>query len=255
MFFEESFIFFPTRYPEGHWDAPSRGACHPEDVYFEAQDGTRLHSWYFHHSKGAPTILFFHGNAGNLSDRYHWSCRLTGLPANVLSIDYRGYGRSEGKPGEAGLYLDAEAAYAYLQNKRQVDPRSILLYGKSLGGAAACHLAGRVEARALILQSTFTNASDMASLMMPWVPSFLIRSRLDNLGKIANIKIPKLVVHSRADRMIPLKMAEALVLAAPEPKSLVVFEDAGHNDLILRHGAGVLTAFREFLSGIKEGAP
>lgn len=247
MFLEESFIFFPTRYPTGDWGAPERGPCQPEDVYLRAADGTELHGWYFSGPVDAPTILFFHGNAGNLSDRYPWSCSLSGLPANVLSVDYRGYGRSEGKPSEAGIYLDAEAAYHYLRKERGVAPEKLIVYGKSLGGATACELAQRFEVGALVLQSTFTTAADMARLMMPMIPSVLLRTRFDNLAKVSQVKVPKLIIHSRADEMIPFGMAEKLYEAAPEPKTLAVFEGAGHNDLIWRHREGVLRAFGALL--------
>ena len=253
MFLEESFIFFPTRYPTGNWSAPEHGPCQPEDVSLSASDGTRLHGWYFSSAADAPTILFFHGNAGNLSDRYQWSCSLSGLPANVLSVDYRGYGRSEGRPTEAGLYLDAEAAYRYLREERGVAPQDLIVYGKSLGGAAACELAQRFEMGALVLQSTFTTAADMARLMMPMIPSALLRTRFDNLDKVSRVEVQKLIIHSRADEMIPFWMAEKLYEAAPEPKTMAAFEAAGHNDLIWRHAEGVLRAFRTLLLELGEG--
>ena len=248
MFFENSFIYFPTKYPEGDWKAPARMQNKVEEVEFEASDGVKIHGWFVKGDGAKHTLLFFHGNAGNLSDRADWVDTLASLPTDILAIDYRGYGKSEGKPNEEGVYRDAMAAYQWLTETRKIPANKIILYGKSLGGAPACELASRVPCGGLILQSTFTNAKDMAGTMMPLLPvKWFMRHRFDNLGKIAKIEIPKLIVHSRNDEIIPYAMAERLHEAAKEPKSLVTYDGAGHNDLIFHFQSDLLDRFRAFL--------
>ena len=245
VFFENKFIFLPSRYPAGVWSLPPEDQI--EDVQFEASDGVKLHGWFAQGERSDRTILFFHGNAGNLSDRADWIRSLRQV-ADVFIIDYRGYGKSEGSPDEAGIYLDAEAAYRLLTETRGVPADRIVIYGKSLGGAPACELASRFPCAALILQSTFTDAKTMARIMMPLFPAgWFLRTRFDNIGKIAKIEAPKLIVHSRDDEMLPYRMAEKMYEAAAEPKTLKTFEGAGHNDLIWMHRAELIETFREFL--------
>jgi hypothetical protein len=248
MLFENRFIYFPSRYPEGSWERARRGPVPIEDVWLAASDGVRLHAWFVRGAAPTVTILFFHGNAGNVSDRLDWLIEVAGLPADVLALDYRGYGRSEGRPSEAGLYQDAEAAYRWLTEERRVPPARLVLYGKSLGGGPACELAARRPARALILQSTFTNVPDMARVALPFMPRALVRTRFDNLAKVARITVPTLIVHSRDDEMIPFAMAERLHGAAAGPKRLAAFRGAGHNELIPLQGKKLIATLREFLA-------
>jgi len=248
MLLENRFIYFPTRYPEGSWEGARHAPVPIDDVWLQSSDGVRLHAWLVRGAAPEVTVLFFHGNAGNVSDRLDWLIDVAGLPADVLALDYRGYGRSEGRPTEAGLYRDAEAAYRWLTEERRVPPARLVLYGKSLGGGPACELAVRHPARALILQSTFTSIPDMARVALPIVPRALIRTRFDNLGKVARLTIPTLIVHSRQDEMIPFAMAERLHGAAAGPKRLAAFTGAGHNELIPLQGKKLIATFRDFLA-------
>lgn len=249
MIFEERFIYFPARYPDGDYDAPTRTGADFEDVWIATPDGVRLHAWYVPHPDAKWTLLYLHGNAGNISYRVDWILRLREIPANVLALDYRGYGRSEGKPSESGIEKDAEAAYRWLTEERGLDPGSIVVYGKSLGGAPACALASRRPCGVLILQSTFTSVPAMASRMAPFVPAMLVRTRMDNLRRIRDVRVPLLILHSRDDEIVPFEMAQALFDAAPEPKRLYAFEGAGHNDFMLAPFAdSIIAAMRDFLS-------
>ena len=249
MFFEDRLIYFPTRHPAGDWHAPEREGRVVEDVWLQAADGVRIHGWYLP-TPGAPvTLLFFHGNAGNLSDRYGWANDLSQLPAHVLLVDYRGYGRSEGRPDEHGIYQDAEAAYRWLLDEKGTPAERIVVYGKSLGGAPACEIASRLPVGGLILQSTFTSAADMASVMFPLFPvGFLVKTRFDNETKIRTIAAPKLLIHSRDDEMLPYPMAERLHEVAPEPKRFLSYDGAGHNDLISRRGTELRDGIRAWLA-------
>jgi fermentation-respiration switch protein FrsA (DUF1100 family) len=248
MLFENRFIYFPTKLSESDSDRVRQGTVPIEDAWLTAEDGVRLHAWFVHGRRPQVTILFFHGNAGNVADRRDWLVELAALPADVLAVDYRGYGRSEGAPSEPGLYRDAEAAWRWLTTARRVPPERVVLYGKSLGGGPAAELALRHPCRALILQSTFTSIPDMARATMPFVPRAIVRTRFDTVTKLGRITTPTLIVHSRDDDLIPFAMAERLHAAsAGSPKRLVAFSGAGHNELIAMRGKELVGAFREFL--------
>lgn len=238
MLFEESFIYFPRRGDVG----PSPG----EDVFLTTSDGVRIHGWFVTHPEARFALLWFHGNAGNLEDRRDLLADLRGLPADVLAVDYRGYGKSEGTPSEEGLYRDAQAAYDWLRARR--GPERIVIFGKSLGGGPACELASRVPAAGIVVQSSFTSAPDMAPRVMPLFPArWFMRTRFDNRSKVARIACPKLFIHSRADEIIPFRMAEELYAAAAEPKEAAWFDGAGHNDLWITCRRAYLERLAAFL--------
>ena len=247
---EKRFIYHPSKYPNGDWEAPSRSRLAVEDVSLTASDGVKLHGWFVKTRDARATLLYLHGNAGNVAQRWYWIRELSALPADVLAMDYRGYGRSEGEPSERGIYLDAEAAYRWLTETRGVPPSRLVIYGKSLGGAPACELATRLPCAGVILQSTFTSIPDMAGEIIPLFPAgWFVGTSFDNESKVAEIAAPKLIVHSRTDELVPYWMAERLHAAAAEPKELVTFETGSHNGLIVGQGAKVLEAYRKFIKG------
>ncbi len=255
---ERSLIFFPTRYPAGEWDseAVARGSgCVIEDCFFQTGDGVRLHGWRCRYGAasggggGDATVLWFHGNAGNLSDRADLLLQLaTHLPAEVMIVDYRGYGRSGGRPSEGGLYRDARAAWRYLVEERGVEPATIVVFGKSLGGAVAVDLATEVEPAGLIVESSFTSIPAMAAHHYPIVPRFLVRTRMDSLRKIRSIRCPKLFVHSRADEVVPFNLGRELYDAAPEPKLFFEINGAAHNETSLIGGSAYFEALSKFIT-------
>jgi hypothetical protein len=263
VMFESRFIYFPSKYPEGDWRIAEpraeegRVASRCEDVWLTAEDGVRLHAWFCTPRAGrggapepVPTdraVLFFHGNAGNVSHRRAQIESLVALPAAVLIIDYRGYGRSEGSPTEQGLYRDARAAWEYLTTARGFGPARVVVFGESLGGAVAVDLASKVRPCALILQSTFTSIADMAAEVMPFVPRFIIRTKMDSLEKMARVESPVLVVHSPADEIVPYKFGRKLYEAARGTKQFHEIKNAPHN---LTHdigGAAYYDAVRDFI--------
>lgn len=221
MIFEEKLIYFPSRDAVG----PSPG----EEVWLTAADGVRLHGWYLARPGAKAAILHLHGNAGNLEDRRGLVRELGALGVNVLAIDFRGYGKSLGQPSEKGLYADARAAYDWLALR--VPPDRIVIHGESLGGGPACELAGAVPCGGLILQSAFTSARDMAPLVMPLFPKWLVRTRYDNLGKVARIPCRKLFIHCRNDEIVPFEMGTRLFAAASLPKECEWYDRGGHNEL------------------------
>jgi hypothetical protein len=171
------------------------------------------------------------------------------LGVRVLAVDYRGYGQSEGKPSEAGLYADALAAYRWLRER--IPAERIVVFGESLGGAPACELALRQKVGGLVLHSTFTSVADMAARMFPWLPvRWLARTRFDNLAKIARIEAPKLIVHSRRDEVIPFAMGEQLLGAARPPVQHVWLEHSLHNDTYFVEARRLGQALQAFIASL-----
>jgi fermentation-respiration switch protein FrsA (DUF1100 family) len=262
MAFEDKLIYFPSRYPDGFWDVDSiqshEGEIVPkvEDCYFETSDGLRLHGWLCvpHRKSGSlltpvPTemvLLWFHGNAGNITYRYDMIRGMMELPVEVFIIDYRGYGKSEGKPTERGLYLDARAAWEYLTSTRGIPAERIVVFGKSLGGAPAIDLASHVEPAGLIVQSSFTSASDMAATVLPFFPTVFLHTKMDSIHKIASVHCPKLFIHSPADEIIPYKLGRRLYEAAPEPREFYEVKGASHNSTYIVGGKPYFDAIRRF---------
>jgi fermentation-respiration switch protein FrsA (DUF1100 family) len=225
MIFEKSLIYFPSKFPEGIWTP--RGVT-VEDAWCTAADGTKIHGWYAPHDSPRAVVLFCHGNAGNVTDRIDVIRAMHDrVGAAVLVFDYRGYGKSEGQPDEAGVLADARA---WLARKAGVAENQIVLVGESLGGAVAVDLAAADGARALILESTFSSAPDVAAFHYPWVPvRLLMRTQLDSAAKIGNYHGPLYQSHGDCDTTVPLKFARRLFDAANEPKEFKVFKGGEHN--------------------------
>jgi fermentation-respiration switch protein FrsA (DUF1100 family) len=214
--FQKRLLFFPERQLDG---SPVRLGLAYEDVFIDTEDGERLHAWHVPANPERGVVLFCHGNAGNISHRLDTLRLLHDLQLTTLAFDYRGYGRSTGELSEAGTRADARAAWRYLVQQRGVAPDSIVVFGRSLGAAVAIELAAAVEPAALIAESAFTTVADMATRAYPWLPArWLLRIRYDSLERITRIRVPKLLVHSRDDEVVPFDMGRRLFEAAPEPK-------------------------------------
>lgn len=219
-----------------------------EDVPFESLDGTPLFGWFFpadpNPSRRRRVLLLLHGNAGNISHRLFYYQAWLGLGLDVFTFDYRGYGRSAGKPGEDGTYLDAQAAHRWLV-ARGFAPENILVLGKSLGGGPAAELARRERIGALILQSTFTSIPELGHELYPWLPMrWLNTVRYDILAKLPQIEAPVLVMHSRRDGLIGFQHSERNFAAAREPKML--WELEGDHNRTLEAG------YPRYLEGLKQ---
>ncbi len=243
-----SFLYFPER---AILQTPAEVGLEHEELAVDTADGERLHGWWI--SAQEPSlghILLAHGNAGNVGDRVLHAELLRAAGFDVLLFDYRGYGRSEGDvAGERGLYADADAAYDFLTKERGVAPRDLVLYGQSLGTAAAVDLASRRECRALVVESGLSSAADMAGEIVPWLPRFvrgLTKNKLDSASKVARVVCPVLVVHGGRDEVIPTGQGLRLYEAAREPKRLKIVEGAGHNDLSMVGGGEYFDSLAEF---------
>jgi uncharacterized protein len=227
MFQEESFLYFPDKYPEGDWH---QAGLEFEDAWFDAADGTYLHGWYVPCEKPRAVALFAHGNAGNLSHRADLLVRLQRMGVAVLAFDYRGYGRSAGSPTEAGVIADGRAARTWLAKRAGVPESEIVLMGESLGGAVAVQLAAEAPARGLVLENTFSSARDVARFHYPWLPVGLMRTKFDSATAIGKYHGPLLQIHGDADTIVPIALGRKLFEAANEPKKLVVITGGDHND-------------------------
>ena len=222
-FLQDRMVFLPHLPGRGLDATPEAIGLRFEDALIDTADGERLHGWFVPASEARGTLLFFHGNAGNISHRLDSLRIFNRLGLNVLMVDYRGYGQSSGEPSETGTYRDAQAAWDWLL-ARGVAPERIVIFGRSLGGAIGAWLASRpnVEPAGLIVESSFTSGVDMARRLYPWLPARLItRLKYPVREYIATTTAPVLVVHSRDDEIIPFDMGRALFDAAPEPKSFV----------------------------------
>ena len=226
---ERSLVFYPVPYPQGNWQPV--GLAY-EDVWFEAADGARLHGWFVPHPRPRAVALFLHGNAGNITSRASVLRALHGRhDLAVMTFDYRGFGRSEGKPNEQGILRDARAVRAWLAQRTGVTERDIVLFGRSLGGGVAVDLAAKDGARGLVLASTFTSLPDVGAHHVPWVPTrWIMSNRLNSLAKIKQYDGPLLQSHGDADQVVPYEFGKMLFEAAPGPKQFVTMFGAGHND-------------------------
>jgi len=247
MFFEDALIYFPVVYPSGDWH-PS--GLHFEDAWFRAEDGVKLHGWYVPCPNAKAVILFCHGNGGNIThrvDKLHMLHHRA--KASVLIFDYRGYGRSEGRPSEAGVLADARAARKWLAEREKIPESAIVLMGESLGGAVAVDLAAGDGARALVLESTFSSLPDVAAYHFPFLPvRWAMRSRFDSVGKIGEYHGPLLQAHGDADTIIPLPLGRRLFEAANQPKQFLLLPGHNHNDYMPDEFYDVLAEFLDSLS-------
>ena len=244
-YLESTAIFLPSR--EITTTPQSLGVPY-ENITFKTQDGVILNGWLAkpaQHSKRS-TLIYFHGNAGNISDRAEKVAAFVKLGLNVFIIDYRGYGKSQGKPTEKGLYSDAIAAYDYVIKRPDIDKERIVVYGVSLGGAPAIDLATKRKIAALIIESSFSNAHDMARIIVPFAPAFLIRTQMASDTKVQSLMIPKLFVHSREDETIPFVLGKKLFDAAPHPKEFLEISGT-HNEGYLLNSSLYWSGINRFL--------
>ena len=243
---EQKMVYQPVRYPGGNWDLGGREFL---DAWFTAKDGTQLHGWYSPHPRPRAVALFCHGNAGNLTHRSRTLRILRDRhDVAVLVFDYRGYGRSEGKPSESGLIQDAKAARRWLANRTGVEESDITLLGRSLGGGVAVQLAADDGARGLVLASTFTSLPDVGAEHAPLLaPKLVMRNRFDSITRIPEYAGPLLMSHGDSDELIPFEQGRQLFEAARGPKRFIRIPNAGHND---PQSEAYREAFDQFLTDL-----
>lgn len=253
--FEHVQIYRPSREADYR---PEEFGLPAEDITLSAADGVRLHAWWIPAAAGARrkqlAVLFCHGNGGNLTSRpgYYAAIRETGV--NVFAFDYRGYGRSEGKPTEEGTYMDARAAYRWLRD-RGFAAEHIILWGESLGGGIASQLALEEPVGGLVLHACFTCIPDLGGEIFPWLPvRWLATIRYDTIHRLPRIRRPVLILHSRHDDLIGFHHAEKNFAAANEPKLLWELH-GGHNEALSADRSRYVAGWEKFLNQLEERLP
>lgn len=248
MVFESKLIYFPTRYPTGNWELPAA----TEDVTFRAADGVRLHGWWMTAPNATRTVLYAHGNGGNITTRREAAIGLRDLGMNVLIFDYRGYGKSEGSPSESGLYMDHEAALEFL-TIQGVPPGQVVLFGESLGTAVVAEMAAHHQTAAIILEAPFTDMPAMARRVVPIPLGWLMKHRFDTLSKAPRFTAPLMVIHGTDDDLVPYAFGRRVFEAAPEPKRFYSVQGAHHNDIMETAGANYFEEIGRFVDSIGGG--
>jgi len=223
-----------------------------EDITFKSSDGLRLSGWYIPVEGSELAVLFCHGNGGNIAHRLDSINIFHNLGLNCFIFDYRGYGSSEGKPNEQGTYLDAGAAYQWLREEKKISPDNIIIFGRSLGGSIAAQLAGKVKARALVIEGAFTSFADIGQKFYPYMPvRWFARFNYRTIDYIKNVDCPVMLIYSRNDDIVPFEFGPKLYEAANEPKELVeIF--GSHNDAFLVSGEIYQKAWIKWLKFLKE---
>ena len=243
---EHTFLFFPER---EIIMTPATMRLEYTDVFFRAEDGTRLHGWYLPGDAGRPVVVFCHGNAGNISHRVDNLRLLRQLGLSVFIFDYRGYGQSEGKASEAGSYSDMRGALRWLRGKGW-QSRQMIYFGRSVGAAVALQLALEQPPAGLVLESPFTSIKAMGRHHYPllWLlAGWALTARYDNLGKISSLQVPLLIFHGERDHIVPHAMARKLFQQALGEKAFYSIPGAGHNNTYEVGGSAYWQRWQDFL--------
>ncbi|HYL80527.1 MAG TPA: alpha/beta hydrolase [Candidatus Acidoferrum sp.] len=248
-FFDQYLVYHPAPWVDRDWAQASRLPL--EDVWFEADDGPRLFGWYVPAPSTTAVLLWCHGNAGNIIHRLDNLAELHRIGLSVFLFDYRGYGRSSGRPSEAGLYRDATAAYAHVAETRRIPPGRIVLFGRSLGAAIAGDLGSRRPAAGLILESAFPSVEALARAYYFGFPGhWFVAARFPLADRLKEIRMPVLVVHGDRDEVVPFELGRQVFEAAHEPKSFYAVPGADHNNLYAVGGAAYFRRLKQFVLGV-----
>jgi fermentation-respiration switch protein FrsA (DUF1100 family) len=244
-YIERRTLFYPSKKIEF---LPAEVGLDFKDVFFQTQDHFKLNGWLIPCHGAKYTVLFCHGNAGNISHRLDKLKFFNQLGCNVFIFDYRGYGLSKGWPSEKGFYLDVKAAYDYLLS-RNIACQQLIGYGESLGSAVIMDLASNNKMHALIVDSAFSSGRDMAKFVYPFIPFWVFSSRWDSASKIKSINIPKLMIHSLNDEIVPYELAQKLYREALEPKEFLQIR-GGHNSCFFESEEILKEKISDFLNRI-----
>ena len=253
MFLAQSrLIYFPNIPSRALGPGPDSIGLAYETVDIPTEDGIRLDAWYVPAREPRGVVLFFHGNAGNISHRLDSLKIFHDLNFSSLIFDYRGYGRSEGKVSEWGTYRDAEAAWHHLTQQRGIPASEIILFGRSLGAAIAAYLASRKRPAALMIESGFVSVPELAAQLYPWLPArWLAQFKYPTAEFLNTVSVPVLIIHSRDDEIIPFAQGRALFVHAREPKDFLELR-GGHNDGFLVSGRHYVDGLGAFLASVSD---
>jgi len=246
-FKQSSLIYYPNLAGRNITATPENIGLKFDDVEFFTEDRIKLHGWFIPHDQARGTLLFFHGNAGNISHRLDSIEIFHQLNLNVFIFDYRGYGQSDGKTTEHGTYRDAEAAWQYLTESRQIKPREIIIFGRSLGASIAAWLASQHQPASLIVESGFSSIPAMAKRLYPYLPvGWLAHFKYDTREYVSRTSCPVLIAHSTDDEIIPFDEGREIYRTANEPRRFYEMR-GGHNDGFLISGSDYRDELRSFI--------
>jgi fermentation-respiration switch protein FrsA (DUF1100 family) len=243
---DQFFVYHPEPWQDRNWAGLI--GLPLEEVWFQSADGTKLFGWYVESSATNAVLLWCHGNAGNIINRLENLRELYRLGLSVLIFDYRGYGRSQGRPDEEGLYQDAIGAYDYLTRTRMIRPERIILFGRSLGASVAAELAAQKPAAGLILESPFPSVEAVAKFHYGGLPVHrLLGAEFRLIDRLPQLSLPKLVIHGDRDDIIPIELGRQVFDAAPSPKEWYVIQGADHNNTYQIGGVAYFRRLGEFI--------
>jgi fermentation-respiration switch protein FrsA (DUF1100 family) len=249
FFMQPKFLYKPL--PEVTY-TPGELGLDFEDVTFRTDDGVKLTGWYVPADESKPTILFCHGNGGNMMHRLDSINIFNNLGLNCFIFDYRGYGQSRGRPTEEGTYVDAAASYRYLTEDKMVQPQDIIIFGRSLGGSIAAQLATNVKAQSLVIESSFTSYVDIGERFYPYMPvRWFAAFGYKTAEYIRDVECPVMIIHSRNDEIIPFELGLELYEIANEPKRIVEI-NGSHNDGFLISGEIYKKAWTNWLNVLQQ---
>lgn len=244
---QSGMLFYPLSKIES---TPKAWGLSYDLVELSLKDKSKISAWYIPHPEATKTLLFFHGNGGNISHRGNSLNIFHKLKLNVLIIDYPGYGKSEGVPSEQGLYQSANIAWHYLISNKKIKPENIIIFGRSLGGAVAVDLASRVNAGAIILESTFSSVRDVVDIIFPVLSDFIyLRYSFDSINKITKVSAPLLQIHSPDDEVIPFNLGQKLFKAVISEKKFLQIE-GGHNEGFIKSMPSYTKALASFINNL-----
>jgi fermentation-respiration switch protein FrsA (DUF1100 family) len=248
---QPKFLYGPMREV---FSTPAELGLDYEDIVFRSADGLNLSGWYIPVDNPRFTLLFCHGNGGNIAHRLDSINIFRNLGLNCFIFDYRGYGDSQGKPTEEGTYTDAMAAYKWLTEEKKISAENIIIFGRSLGGSIAAQLAGKVDTRALVVESAFTSYVDMGKEYYPYLPvRWFARFGYKTIDYIRDVHCPVMLIYSRNDEIVPYKFGLELCEAANEPKEFIeIF--GGHNDCFLVSGEIYMEVWEKWLKLIADNS-
>ena len=253
FFYQPNLLYFPGMPSREIVATPADTGLDFEPLTLATRDGEQLDAWFVPADSARGVLVFCHGNAGNIAHRLDSIRLFHDLGLSVLIFDYRGYGRSSGRPTEQGTYRDVDAARDYLVGPRGIPPNRIILFGRSLGAAIAADLASRQNAAGVILESAFTSVPDIAATLYPWLPvRWMSRYQYNTQKKLADIHSPVLIVHSRDDEIIPYANGERLFAAARDSKQFLELR-GGHNDGFMVSGKDYVQGLDSFLGNALGG--
>jgi fermentation-respiration switch protein FrsA (DUF1100 family) len=244
---DQFFVYHPYPWEDRDWARLS--ALPLEEVWFQSIDGMKLFGWYVEQPAAAAVLLWCHGNAGNMIHRLDNLQALHRYGLSVFLFDYRGYGRSQGRPSEKGLYSDALGAYEYLLRVRRIKPERMVIFGRSLGAAVAGALAEQRPAAGLVLESCFPSIEAVARHHYMGLPAhWLLGAEFRLEERLPQLSLPKLFVHGDRDDIIPIELGQRAFAAAKPPKELYVVRGAAHNNVPSLGGKAYFSKLFEFIS-------